>query len=94
MHLALSSPPQSLPLLLSFLTTKKLQAYNFTEDFICKRGVPKTQVCSVSVDVFIDSEHPGIFEDYIIILIMLLKYNQFKLPLLLHSFTGITLSPP
>jgi hypothetical protein len=77
MHLVLSSPPQSLPLLLSFRMTKQLQAYDFTDGFICKHGVPKTQMCSVSVNVFIDSEHPGILEDYIIILIMLVKYNQF-----------------
>jgi len=42
---------------------KQLQAYNFTVGFICKRGVPKTQMCSVAVDVLIDSEHPGNFED-------------------------------
>jgi hypothetical protein len=77
MHLALPSPLQSLPLLLSFRMTKQLQAYNLTDGFICKHGVPKTQMCSVSVDILIDSEHPIIFEDYIIILIMLLKYNQF-----------------
>ena len=77
MHLSLSSPPQSLSLLLSFRMTKQLQAYNLTDGFICKHGVPKTQMCSVSVDILIDSEHPIIFEDYIIILIMLLKYNQF-----------------
>ena len=65
---------------LSVMHLKKLQVYDFTfftDGFICKHGFPKTQMCSVSVDVFIDSEHPGIFEDYIIILIMLLKYNQF-----------------
>jgi hypothetical protein len=54
-----------------------LLAYDFTDGFNCKHGFPKTQMCSGSVDVFIDSEHPIIFEDYIIILIMLLKYNQF-----------------
>jgi len=49
MHLALSSPPQSLPLLLSFRITKQLQAYDLTDGLICKHGVPKTQMCSVSV---------------------------------------------
>jgi len=65
----------SSPSLVSY--DKTVAGNGFTEDFICKHGVPKTQMCSISVDVFIDSEHPIIFEDYIIILIMLLKYNQF-----------------